>query len=336
MSEQIPLLINPKAGSLFRSGLKAWLDNHQKDFRIINTKSAQNLTDKARELAESGEPIVAAAGGDGTLMCAAQGIIGTKAALGILPCGTMNVFARELGIGSRRFDVALEAMKGTHRQNVDIFTVNGTPFLQLAGFGPDASIVRRITPDMKKWLGAASHIVTGVKVAVEHHPIITLTTPNGEQVCGTQIILGNGKRYGGEGHLFANARYDDGKLDAAIIQMESTGILFEVIAYMLLKGATERNTSDFTQLRQFSSCTISAEGKLDYQLDGDYAGTLLPGEIATIERLPHPLRLCVPPNALPHSHFDRFLRTPIVSTIKKQLLRIKAAAKSTIIGDDEF
>ena len=79
---------------------------------------------------------------------------------------------------------------------------------------------------MKKHLGAASHVLTGMRVAVEHHPIITVTLPSGEEVSGTQVILGNGKRYGGEGHLFANARYNDGLLDAALIQLESTGILF--------------------------------------------------------------------------------------------------------------
>lgn len=328
MTSPIPLLINPKAGSLFRSGLKAWLDSHREEFRIIPTESAEDLTAKARALAEGGESIVAAAGGDGTLMCAAQGIIGTGAALGILPCGTMNVFSRELGIGSRRFDTALSAMRGEVRQEVDIFTVNGRPFLQLAGFGPDASIIRRITPRLKKHLGAASHVITGMQVAVEHHPIITVTLPDGEEVCGTQVILGNGKRYGGEGHLFANARYNDGLLDAAIIQLESTGILFEVISYMLMRGATDRNTTDFTQLRQFSTCTITAEDTIDFQLDGDYAGTLRAGESAIIERLPHPLRICVPSIPEPVTHFGRLLTHPVLETMRKQIERIKESIHS--------
>lgn len=328
MTTPIPLLINPKAGSLFRSGLKAWLDSHRAEFRIIPTESAQDLTKKAEELAAGGEPVVAAAGGDGTLMCAAQGIIGTGAALGILPCGTMNVFSRELGIGSRRFDTALAAMHGDVRQEVDIFSVNGKPFLQLAGFGPDAGIIRRITPRMKKHLGAASHVITGMQVAVEHHPIITVTLPDGEEVCGTQVILGNGKRYGGEGHLFANARYNDGLLDAAIIQLESTGILFEVISYMMMRGATERNTTDFTQLRQFPSCTITAEDTIDYQLDGDYAGTLQAGETAVIERLPHSLHICVPAIPEPVTHFGRLLAHPVLETMRKQIERIRESVHS--------
>lgn len=314
MQIAIPLLINPKAGSLFRSGLKGWLDSHRSAFHLVPTKSAEDLADKARALAEAGEPIVAAAGGDGTLMNAATGLTGTQAALGILPCGTMNVFARELGIGSRRFDIALEAMQTGLRQAVDIFTVNDKPFLQMAGFGLDARIVHRITPGLKKRFGAAAHVITALKVAVEHHPSITVALPNGEELTGTQVILGNGKRYGGEGHLFANARYDDGKLDAAIIHQESMTILFEVLSCMLQRGATKRNTSECTRLRTFSSCDITAESKVDYQLDGDYAGTLRPGEKAHIEKLPTPLYVCVPRNPVPVTPIGRFIAHPMVAT----------------------
>lgn len=322
MHLSIPLLINPNAGSLFRSGLKAWLDANRDAFSVVPTRSAEDLTAKARALAEAGEPVVAAAGGDGTLMCAAQGLIGTNAALGILPCGTMNVFARELGIGSRRFDVALEAMLSGLRQPVDIFTINGKPFLQMAGFGMDARVIRLITPKMKRWLGAASHIVTALKVAMERHPVITVTLPNGEEVLGTQVMLGNGKRYGGEAHLHAEARYDDGMLDAVIMHQESPMILFEVLGSMLQRGATQRNTSTFTNVRRFESCVITAEGKLDYQLDGDYVGTIRPGEAAIVKRMPDQLRVCVPLNPLPVTPIGRIMAHPMVEAWRTHIKRM--------------
>lgn len=319
MSTPVPLLVNPKAGSLFRSGLKAWLDEHRDAFRIINTKSAEELTDQARALAESGEPVVAAAGGDGTLMSAAQGLIGTDTALGILPCGTMNVFAREMGIGSRRFDLALEAIQDTVRREVDIFTVNGRPFLQMAGFGPDARVIQLISPKLKRKLGAAAHIVTGVRVAVEPHPLIEVTLPSGEVLQATQLIFGNGKRYGGEAHLFADARNDDGLLDGAFIRMEGMGILMEVFHYMFLRGVNEDNVQNFTYLRRMTSCDITADGKLAYELDGDYAGTLYPGETAHIERLPHLLRVCTLRHPVPVTPIGRLLAHPMVEALRTKL-----------------
>ena len=323
MHRPIPLLLNPNAGSLFRSGLKSWLEGHSQDFRFIHTSSAQDLTEKAHELAVSGEPVVAAAGGDGTLMCAAQGLIGTSAALGVLPCGTMNVFARELGIGSRRFDKALLAMQNGQRKPVDIFTINGKPFLQMAGFGMDARVIKLITPKMKRWLGAASHIVTAFRVAMDRHPVITVTLPNGEELLGTQVILGNGKRYGGEAHLHADARFDDGMLDAVIMHQESPMVLFEVLACMLQKGATQRNTSMFTNVRRFKSCVITAEGKLDYQLDGDYVGTIKPGEEAVVKKLTHPLNVCIPAEPLSEDSKARHMFHPMVEAWKNCIRKLR-------------
>ncbi|MBQ8376543.1 MAG: hypothetical protein IJX33_05795 [Akkermansia sp.] len=319
MTHRTPLLINPKAGSLFRSGLKTWLRQHRRAFRMVATESAEDLTAKARELAESGEPVVAAAGGDGTLMCAAQGLVGTGAALGILPCGTMNVFARELGIGSRRFDVALEAIQSGLTQEVDIFAVNGRPFLQMAGFGPDARVIELITPELKKRMGAAAHVVTGLKVALERPPLITMTLPEGDTLRGTQIIMGNGKRYGGEAHLFAEAAYDDGRLDVAIIDQENMGILFEMLGLIVSKGATQRNISDFTELRRIKNCTITCEGPLSYHLDGDYVGTLQPGNELRIERLPYKLKVCVPETPVQLSPLERIMAHPAIAAMREKL-----------------
>ena len=319
MTTKTPLLINPKAGSLFRSGLKTWLRNNRRAFRLVSTESAEDLTAKARELAECGEPIVAAAGGDGTLMCAAQGLVGTESALGILPCGTMNVFARELGIGSRRFDVALEAIQSGITQDVDIFAVNGRPFLQMAGFGPDARVIELITPSLKKRMGAAAHVVTGLKVALERPPLITMTLPDGESMQGTQIIMGNGKRYGGAAHLFAEAAYDDGRLDAAIIDQENMGVLFEMLGLIASKGATQHNISDFTRLCRIKGCTLTCEGPLSYHLDGDYAGTLAPGDKLTVERMPYKLKVCVPANPVEISPLERIMAHPVIAAMREKL-----------------
>lgn len=310
-----PLLLNPKAGSLFRSGLNKWLEEHEGVFRLIPTESAEDAVEKAAQLAAFGEPVVVAAGGDGTLMNVARGLVGTDTALGILPCGTMNVFAREQGIGSRNFDKALEAIQGDLREKVDIFTVNGTPFLQMAGFGPDARIIKLITPRLKRNLGALSHVVTALRVIPEHLADITLTTDEGKVYTGAQIIIGNGKRYGGEAHLFADAVNNDGLLDAAVVNRNSVAILVEIVLYMLQYGATQENTTPATDLCRFSGGTITTDRRLAYHLDGDYAGTLRPGQEARIERLPKRLKVCVPPTPAPLTPYDKLMQHPLVEQL---------------------
>ena len=294
MHGRIPLLLNPQAGSFFASGLRSWLNDHTSEFRLIPTRDVEHLRKTAAELAASGAPLVAVAGGDGTLMGAAHGLIGSPTALGILPSGTMNVFSREMGIGSHRFDRALRTMREGHTTKVDIFAVNGKPFLQMAGFGQDARVIQLITPKLKKRWGAAAHLFTGIQVAMERYPVITITLPNGEELSGSQIIMGNGKRYGGEGRLFANACTRDGLLDAAIFHQDGLAVVMEVIGYMMQWGANSRNTSEMTQIRQFPHCTLQADSRMAYHLDGDYIETVEAGEIVEVKKLPHELKVCVP------------------------------------------
>ena len=168
-------------------------------------------------------------------------------------------------------------------------------------------------------MGAAAHVVTGLKVAMERPPLITMTLPGGETIQGTQIIMGNGKRYGGSAHLFANASLDDGRLDAAIIDQENIGILFEVLGLIISRGATPSNISEFTELRKLQSCTLTCEKNLPYHLDGDYAGTLVPGEKLIIERQPHKLKVCMPINPVPLSPLERMMAHPAIAAMREKI-----------------
>ncbi len=294
---KIPLLLNPMAGSFNRSGLKNWLAQHEAEFDCIYPKSPEHLRETSADLAQSGHAIVAVAGGDGTLMQAAHGLMGSNCAMGVIPSGSMNVFAREIGVGSRRFDRALEAIRSGCTQEVDIFKVNDQPFIQLAGFGLDARVVKLVTPRLKKWLGApAAHVISAIKVTREHCPRLCVKLPTGEQLEGHQILLGNGKKYGGAALLFSHAQLNDQKLDMAVIDHQWSGVFFEMMRSMMLGGARPSIVSDFTELRQLESCVITCDEKFSYQLDGDYAGTIYPEEQAVITRSNRALKVCVLPN----------------------------------------
>lgn len=324
MSESpIPLLLNKRAGSLFRGSLRTWLSRHREHFCPILTENAEKARLQAEKLVRKEAPIIAVAGGDGTLMNIAQVLLGTKTALGILPSGSMNVFARELGIGSHRYDVALSAILGNERKEIDIFTLNGTPFLQLAGIGPDADIIRRITPKLKRRLGPASHIITALQTLKEALPRLTITTDGGEILCGAQIILGNGNCYGGEARLFHHAAYDDGKLDAAIIQRKHIGILMEVIFSMLQHGARADITPPGMEIRRFRRCVITAEGTVPYQVDGDYVGELYRGEELVVEKLKQKLTVCIPPEPAPNTPFEKLLTAPVVHALFHKIAELR-------------
>lgn len=254
----------------------------------------------------------------------ARVLMDSDSALSIFPSGSMNVLARELGIGSHCYDAALSAMLGNARQEIDIFTVNGMPFLQLAGFGPDADIIRRITPKLKRRLGPASHMITAFQVLNTSLPRITMTTDGGEILCGEQIILGNGGCYGGDARLFRQALYDDGKVDAAIIQHKHIGILLEVLFSMLQQGACADMTPSGMEIRRLRRCVITAENTISYQLDGDYIGNLQRGEELIVEKAKSKLTICVPPSPEPNTPFMKLLTAPIVHSLLHKIAEIRA------------
>ena len=108
-------------------------------------------------------------------------------------------------------------------------------------------------------------------------------------------------------------------LDAAIIDQENIGVLFEVLGLIISRGATPSNISEFTELRRLKSCTLTCEGNLPYHLDGDYAGTLTPGEKLIIERLPHKLKVCMPTNPVPLSPLERMMAHPAIAAMREKI-----------------
>jgi diacylglycerol kinase family enzyme len=91
------------------------------------------LTDLARHLAHSGVEAVVAAGGDGTVSAVAGGLAGTDVALGVIPLGTLNHFAKDLGVPT--VDAALDAIAGGHTERIDVGEVNGRVFVNNSSIG---------------------------------------------------------------------------------------------------------------------------------------------------------------------------------------------------------
>ncbi|MFN7341872.1 MAG: diacylglycerol/lipid kinase family protein, partial [bacterium] len=117
------------------------------------TNTGQEATELAKRFALDGEPVVVAAGGDGTLNAVISGLAGSRTALGVMPAGTMNVFARELGIPSNSLVKALEVIDQGLIREIDLFSANDAPFVQMAGVGFDAMVIEETKWETKKLLG---------------------------------------------------------------------------------------------------------------------------------------------------------------------------------------
>ena len=160
MAERIPVIMNPAARSTKAARMRTCVEALSPAPEMHFTQYAGHATEIAEQLAREGRELVVAAGGDGTVNEVLQGLsrvnatrsdFATHTALGTLPAGTMNVFAYEIGFPSHRDLVnPWRTMTSGARREIDLWQANDHYFVQLAGVGMDAEIVKATTWQMKK------------------------------------------------------------------------------------------------------------------------------------------------------------------------------------------
>jgi diacylglycerol kinase (ATP) len=231
----------------------------------------------ARAAVVEGYTTIVAAGGDGTINEVVNGIAGSaslgksKPILGILPVGTMNVFALELGIPLNSIEKAWDVIRrGTIRQ-LDLPKAGDRYFVQLGGAGLDAEVVRRTTRESKKALGPMSYLVSLAQVAGQKPPPITITCDRGLEHTGSFVLFGNGRYYGGPFRMFRHGSQTDGLLDVLVFKNQSIWDLFRYMQAILM--GQHPNLSD-VEYFQTGTLSLSAEEPVPYELDGEMLGYL--------------------------------------------------------------
>lgn len=290
MKKPIPLLINPTARSARNGRVRRWLAQHGEAFDVVTSESPGMMQELIREKVDQGARTVAVAGGDGTLTCAAKALLGTKTALAVVPTGTVNVFARELGIFDSSLTKAWQAIEKGRLRDVDVFLVNDVPFLQIGGVGIDARAIELTSMDLKKKIGGLAYFLAGIQTLFETQNHFTVTTNEGTTHEGITVIFGNGSLYGGPLKVFGKANHGDGLLDMVVFRKGTPEIVRDWLMSLLHRGFTDR-MSDSIDYIQTTGCTIESKRPAKCQLDGD----LLGDTPLTIARAPQPLKVCVLP-----------------------------------------
>lgn len=268
-----PLILNPSARSERAQRARNVVMDNAADFVIYASKNAEDAGNLATHFAEKKEPIVVAAGGDGTMNTVVRGLAGSDTALGLLPTGTMNVFARELGVPSADLKLAMEIIKEGHVKEVDLFQVNDMPFVQMAGIGFDARIIEETSGDSKKLLGPLAYGLGAAKILGENPPKMTIELDCGRKTEGVCVLIGNGGLYGGQFKLFGKADNTDGLMDVLILQEQGYQMLLD-----FLKGLSQNPNQGIQtgegklQYVQTASMKVTTEQPVPLEVDGEYAG----------------------------------------------------------------
>ncbi|MGI9147124.1 MAG: diacylglycerol/lipid kinase family protein [Chloroflexota bacterium] len=235
----------------------------------------------ARRAAASGVDAIFGAGGDGMLAAMLPALVDNDTALGVVPLGTGNVWARELGLPLDPA-AAITAQLQQPARRVDIGRLNHEPFLVVASAGLDARIVEVVESSMKG-LGQAAYPLASLGLLGEVRGARCRVTLDGEQIELPLLgaVITNGRLYGGLVPLVPEARVDDGVLD--VVLFEGTDP-FQLAAHVARVLAGQHHRDANIHLCQARSINIvSRDRPLPLQADGDLKGTT-PAEISVEAR----------------------------------------------------
>jgi diacylglycerol kinase (ATP) len=266
----IVVILNPAAGN--HETFESWQDRIESiaDGCPVRATSISGEAERlAREAVRDGFEKIVAAGGDGTANQVVNGLAGSKAALGLLPIGTMNVFAMELGLPSHDLEHCWDIIQGEHARRIDLPSANGKHFVQLAGVGLDAQVVKETSLAFKRSFGPLSYLISAAQIAARQPPKLFIESENASVEEGSFVLVGNGRLYGGPFPFFKHAVINDGLLD--VVVFKRLGYL-EIIKY--LQDVVFSSDIRVPEIEYFQTghLRITSEQDVPVELDGELNG----------------------------------------------------------------
>lgn len=241
------------------------------------TACAGDATRIAAALEPPPDGLVVAAGGDGTLAEVAEGLLrnpaGARLRLGVIPLGTANVLAHEIGLPRRPAAIVRTLLAGRamplHAGRIRAGTAPGRAFLMMAGAGFDAAVVAAVTPRLKRWCGKGAYLWHTLRLAASgRFPPIEMTI-DGEPFRAASVVICNGRHYGGPYRLAPKA--DLSRPEFEVVLLEAAGglrVLAQGVRLML--GTLHRAPG----ARILTAREVEILGSGPLQADGDLAARL--------------------------------------------------------------
>jgi YegS/Rv2252/BmrU family lipid kinase len=289
------VVLNPKAGSYTGGPVEQALGRHfsceDGTCRVHQAGGHEDLAALARGAAERGCEMVVAAGGDGTVSGVADGLVGTSTPLGILPLGTANVLARELGI-----PVGLEAacalLAGPHATaSIDAMQVGGRHYYTQIGVGIDALMIRDTRREHKRRFGRVAYLWTALTRLIGFQPRRFSLSVDGRpsRHRASQVLVANSGTLGQPPLRWGTGiRPDDGRVDVCVVRARTIVDYLELTwRVMLGQHRQSRNVRYFAAER---AVAIAARHPLPVQADGEIIGET-PIEVRVV---PGAVRVVVP------------------------------------------
>jgi diacylglycerol kinase (ATP) len=270
-------------------------------FDSIATTGPGHAGEIARQEVERGAELILVAGGDGTINEVVNGMAFSDVPLGVLPAGTANVLASELGIG-KSMERAAEALADSVLERVALGLIsngsisNGDEaarryFLLMAGVGLDADIVFHLNTRTKEVFGKAAYWIGGFSKLGRRIPEFTVET-DGREFRASFALLSRVRNYGGDLEIAPSISLLDDEFEMVLFEGESSlGFLKYMLGVVAHQQQSMRGIT-ILRTRQAAFSSPGQDGRIHLQVDGEYAGVAP----ASVEIVPNALTLLMPPN----------------------------------------
>lgn len=253
----------------------------------LETTKEDPGTGQARQAVDEGAEVVFVAGGDGTVRAAIEGLAGTGAALAVLPGGTGNLLANNLGIPTDTTEGVQLALDGGRRV-VDVGEVDGQVFAVMAGMGLDAAMVDDAPTALKARVGTLAYVYSAlrhladdemrVEVRVDDLPVLRRRARS--------VLVANVGRLQGGVHLLPDAEADSGQLEVAVLAPQNFGHWVQLTLGVLTRKKRVPNM----EVLRGSTIVVTSDRAHPRQLDGD---VIDPSDTLEATVRPGALRVCV-------------------------------------------
>jgi YegS/Rv2252/BmrU family lipid kinase len=236
--------------------------------------------------------LVVICGGDGTVMACLGALARTDVPVAIIPLGTGNLLARNLGVPTRLAEALAVAVNGVDRR-IDLGRVADQPFAVMAGMGFDAAMMADATEDMKRFAGWPAYVASGLRHLRDPRMRVRLRIDGGRPMRrrARTVLVGNVGRLQGGLELLPDAAADDGLLDVAIVAPRTLRDWIRVTWRVFRHHRTQD-----PHLERFRgrSVLVEADRIMPRQMDGeiiddgrDLDARIVPG--ALVVRVPQPV-----------------------------------------------
>lgn len=292
------VVYNPNALDDFTEARRAVAEACQRhgwnDPTWIETTPEHTGTKQAREAVEAGAAVVCCVGGDGTVRAVATALVGTEVSLGLLPAGTGNLLARNLGLPIDSLEQAMEAVLAGRDRRIDVGLMRAGQtgfvdlargdapaddeevFLVMAGFGLDGEIMAGANENIKKVVGWPAYLLSAAKSLSRRGFSVSVesvdTEPGGSgriRRHARTVIIGNCGTLQGGLALMPDALLDDGLLDGVVLAPKGVFGWLSVIADITSRHRRGHRRVD--RLRA-PGVRVNAQRPVEAEIDGDPIG----------------------------------------------------------------